>query len=105
MSSLHYFRNCRPGADVWLLAAKRLHLHMGVYFISVLLALARALPESQLLALVCTNSKQLHSLVGLAFGRCTCLVITPTLNTNTCTYMYMYIRILWASAALVGEIR
>ncbi len=43
---------------------------MGVYFVS-LLALARAFPEAQLLDLICAKSKQLHSLVGFAFGRYT----------------------------------
>ncbi len=51
---------------------------MGVNFVSLLLALARALPDSQLLALVCAKSKQLDSPVGFAFGCCTGLVIGPT---------------------------
>ncbi len=46
LGSIHSFRNCGPGAVVWLLGAKHLHLHMGVYFVS-------------LLAPVCANSKQL----------------------------------------------
>ncbi len=53
--------------------------YMGVYFVSLLLALARALPEAQLLALVCVNSKQLYSPVVFAFGHYTCVVNTPTL--------------------------
>ncbi len=71
MGSIHPFWNCGPGAVVWLPAAKHLYLHMGVHFVSLLLALARALPDSQLLALVCAKSKQLDSPVGFAFGCCT----------------------------------
>ncbi len=36
-----------------VLDAKCAYFHMGVYFVSLLLALARALPDSQLQALVC----------------------------------------------------
>ncbi len=37
-------------------------------FVSLVLALARALPESQPLALVCGSSKQLDSLVGFVWS-------------------------------------
>ncbi len=79
LDSIHTFRNFGPGAVVWLLAVKRLRVHMGGYFVSLLLAPARALPDAQLLALACTNSKQLHSPIGFAFGHCTWLVVRPTL--------------------------
>ncbi len=41
---------------------ERSYLHIQVYFSFFVLALARALPESQLLALVCADSKQLETM-------------------------------------------
>ncbi len=67
LGSIHSFRNCGPGAVVWFLATKCVYLHMGVYFVSLLLALARALPDSQLLALVCDILVGLRLVAAHAF--------------------------------------
>ncbi len=67
LGSIYSFRNCGPGAVVWFLAAKCVYLHMGVYFVSLLLALARALLDSQLLALACDILVGLRLVAAHAF--------------------------------------
>ncbi len=76
LGSIH---SCGPGAVVWLVAVKRLHLNYIIWV--YLFFFSWPLPEPLLtpsfdLALDSANSKQLGSLVR--FGRCTWLAIRPT---------------------------
>ncbi len=61
LGGVHYSGNCRSGVAVWLQPENR--LWVATCFVSLVLVLARALPESELMALVCANSTQLGTLV------------------------------------------
>ncbi len=80
LGGFHSSWKCGSGPAIWLQTAKRLHLRMEVLFVSLVMAVARFLPESQPLALVCANLKELETLAGFVFGCCTCLVLRSTLN-------------------------
>ncbi len=79
LGSIHSFRNCGPGKVVWLLAVNA----SGYIFRFFSPGPCRSPFEAQLLSLLCPNSKQLHSPVGFALGRYTCLENTPTLSVSS----------------------